>query len=150
MLNSRAIFDTFLRSTEVDFPTGSGGAVRSKVGGSGSFGRLRRSRQRLGSQRHDLLVALRVVNSIEREMVEAQWEAWLNEENAMCKQTEVLMDRNHTGSHIGGDGQRVDDQQRSEVGLPERSQVVAWHQDYCGSCAREKQVMDVEQAGSVE
>ncbi|KAI9873977.1 MAG: SNF1-interacting protein, partial [Pleopsidium flavum] len=48
--------------------------------------RLRRTRQHLGSYRHDLLVAMRVVNSVEQEMLRAEWENWLLDETNRCKQ----------------------------------------------------------------
>lgn len=35
--------------------------------------RLRRTRQNLGSYRHELLVAMRVVNNVEREMIRAEY-----------------------------------------------------------------------------
>ncbi|KAL8820541.1 MAG: hypothetical protein Q9223_001252 [Gallowayella weberi] len=149
-LSSRATFDTFLGSTEVDLATASGGAVRRNVAGPGSFGGLRRSRQRLGTRRHDLLVALRVINSIEREMVEAEWEEWLEEENARCKQMAMLILKNRTVPFTGDHGKEVSDQQPSGNRDADRTRVLSWHENYCGSCAREKEVMNnVGQIGSV-
>ncbi|KAL8802260.1 MAG: hypothetical protein Q9182_003911 [Xanthomendoza sp. 2 TL-2023] len=147
----RATFDTFLSSTEVDLATASGGAVRRNVAGPGSFGALRRSRQRLGSRRHDLLVALRVVNSIEREMVEGVWEGWLEEENAKCQQTAMLILQNRTASFRGDDGKVVRDEQRSGPRDADRTRrILSWHETYCGSCAREKEGRNnVAEIGSV-
>ena len=48
--------------------------------------RLRRTRQRLGGYRHDLLVAMRLVNSVERELLRSEWENWLLDENLRCDQ----------------------------------------------------------------
>lgn len=48
--------------------------------------RLRQGRQHLGTYRHDLLVAMRVVNSLEREMLRAEWGNFVGEELARCAQ----------------------------------------------------------------
>lgn len=96
--------------------------------------RLQRSREHLGLQRHDLLVAMRVVNSIEREMLKAEWENWLLEENVKCKHltamlshntTEILAGRHKNGQYVlGGESRRLED-------------IRAWQQQYCESCNRE-------------
>ena len=96
--------------------------------------RLQRSREHLGHQRHDLLVAMRVVNTIEREVLQAEFENWLLEENVKCKQlgavlrqnnTELSPERNDNGQHILDGGPR-----RLE-------EVRAWQQQYCESCKKE-------------
>ena len=89
--------------------------------------RVQRTRQHLGTRRHDLLVAMRVVNSIEKEMVRAEWERWLREESARCQQLGTLIKLNKTGEH----NHRLD-------GLVGRSEeVMTWYDDYCGSCQQE-------------
>jgi hypothetical protein len=45
---------------------------------------LRSARQRLNVKRNDLLVSLHVVNSIETELIRAEWMNWLLEESFMC------------------------------------------------------------------
>ncbi|KAJ4304209.1 SNF1-interacting protein [Collariella sp. IMI 366227] len=52
--------------------------------------RLRRVRQRMGAYRHDLLVAMRVVNKIEWEMVQGEWEAWLDGEMGRCERVREI------------------------------------------------------------
>ncbi|KAL2260982.1 hypothetical protein VTK26DRAFT_4845 [Humicola hyalothermophila] len=66
--------------------------------------RLRRMRQRLGGYRHDLLVAMRVVNGVEREMVQAEWEAWLEGEAWRCEQVKELLSDEGEGKK----GRRMD------------------------------------------
>jgi hypothetical protein len=46
--------------------------------------RLHRTRQSLSTYRHDLLVALRVVNRIEQEVLVAEYENWLRDEVGLC------------------------------------------------------------------
>lgn len=96
--------------------------------------RLQKSRQHLGSQRHDLLVAMRVVNTIERELVQAEWEDWLLDEIVRCNQLGALIRQNSTQllaekdkteqKPLGADSNRLE-------------AVRAWHRDYCDSCKRE-------------
>lgn len=75
--------------------------------------RLHRTRQNLGSHRHDLLVALRVVNRIEKEVVEAEYEHWLLDETHKC---------DRIGAMIEGSGKGKE------------KEVEAWVKGYCGDC----------------
>ncbi|KAH7066019.1 hypothetical protein FB567DRAFT_634982 [Paraphoma chrysanthemicola] len=75
--------------------------------------RLHRTRQNLGSYRHDLLVALRVVNRIEKEVVEAEYENWLHDETNKCDRVGAMI-------HESGKGQE--------------KEVEAWIKGYCGDC----------------
>jgi hypothetical protein len=72
--------------------------------------RLHRTRQNLGSHRHDLLVALRVVNRIEKEVVEAEYESW-------------LLDETHNCERVG-----------SMLGKGKEKEVEAWVKGYCEDC----------------
>lgn len=45
---------------------------------------LRSRRQQINAMRHELLVSLRSVNAIERELVEGEWMTWLGEELFRC------------------------------------------------------------------
>ncbi|KAF3002962.1 SNF1-interacting protein [Curvularia kusanoi] len=76
--------------------------------------RLERTRRNLGSQRHDLLVALRVVNRIEQEVVEAEYEHWLLDETQKCAKVGTMLD-----------GTKKNDQT-----------VQAWVKGYCGDCEK--------------
>ncbi|KAL1601476.1 SNF1-interacting protein [Paraconiothyrium brasiliense] len=77
--------------------------------------RLQRTRQNLGSHRHDLLVALRVVNRIEKEVVEAEYENWLLDETHKCERL---------GTMLGKEGKKG------------KKEVEAWVKGYCGDCER--------------
>jgi hypothetical protein len=76
--------------------------------------RLQRTRQNLGSHRHDLLVALRVVNRIEKEVLEAEYETWLLDETLKCERVGVLLN--------GEGGKRAGED------------VEVWLRRYCGDC----------------
>ncbi|EAQ91219.1 hypothetical protein CHGG_03154 [Chaetomium globosum CBS 148.51] len=80
-------FQTLLNATTLSLDAPYQDAGRAGAGaGTTEFGsatsratarRVRRVRQRMGAYRHDLLVAMRVVNKVEREMLHAEWESWL-------------------------------------------------------------------------
>ena len=94
--------------------------------------RLRRTRQHLGSYRHDLLVAMRVVNSIEQEMMQAEWENWVRDETSKCKQIEAMVQENRTTKALGRK------QQALEAKRKRFADVKTSYEDYCDSCRREQ------------
>lgn len=53
--------------------------------------RLTRSRDAIARYRHDLLVALRVVNRVERDVVLAEWEDWVRAEEKKCAKIEAMV-----------------------------------------------------------
>ncbi|KIW31892.1 uncharacterized protein PV07_03480 [Cladophialophora immunda] len=82
--------------------------------------KVQQTRQRLGTQRHDLLVAVRVVNSIEKQMMQAAWEQWVVDEHRRCQVVEglVLNDLEQNYTDIGDD-------------------LKGWYDEYCTSCSNE-------------
>ena len=86
--------------------------------------RTQRTRQRLGTYRHDLLVAMRVVNSVEKEILQTEWEQWVMLENRRCRQVDSLLadGKNDTKTMVSED-------LGDELGT--------WYNDYCASCQRE-------------
>ena len=102
--------------------------------------RLQRSREHLGLQRHDLLVAMRVVNSIEREMLQAEYENWLLEEDVKCRHLGAILRQNTTEllAEKSNKAQLVLD------GEPRRlEEVRVWQQQYCESCKKELETVAV-------
>ncbi|RAL59757.1 hypothetical protein DID88_000386 [Monilinia fructigena] len=59
--------------TDLDAPYEMAGTPFSKTSTKSTAKRLRRTRQNLGSYRHDLMIAMRVVNNIERNVLKAEW-----------------------------------------------------------------------------
>ena len=115
--------------------------------------RIQCTRQDLGSRRHDLLVGLRVVNSVEREMLRAEWETWLMNESAKCQQIgnwirrmeheRSTKDSSDTATaNRGGDVQSEGKMNRTTS--PERlEQIRSWFEDHCHSCIREREVSGI-------
>ncbi|KAG8534130.1 uncharacterized protein KY384_000974 [Bacidia gigantensis] len=85
------------------------------------------TRQHLGTRRHDLMVAMRVVNSIERELIRGEWERWLVEETTRCRQLGTLLKANTTDGPDTGLGRL---QANKEA-------LTHWYESYCPSCEEE-------------
>ena len=121
----RSMFDNLMNPGEDNTPSS---ITISPPGSQASTAlRLQRTRRRLGSRRHDLLVAMRVVNSIEKELLRGEWERWLADENAQCQQLGVVLKGNLTDNsdeHV---------KRLSEHGKELRD----WYDNYCTSCRRE-------------
>lgn len=138
-----------MNNTSLDSPYEEAGVTLSSGNSKATARRLRRTRQRLGTYRHDLLVAMRVVNNIEKEMIQSEWENWLADENLRCEQVKMMLTDKSSNSNSStttssskgatitntSDGQqkvmRPVDEKRIE-GLKD------WHAEYCGSCRSEK------------
>jgi hypothetical protein len=79
---------------------------------------LRSTRKNLAVMRHELLVSLRVVNSVEKEVVNGEWMNWLNEEMHRC---------DHAGRVLAN---ATDEDSRRRAG------DIANLRDYCRDCNR--------------
>ncbi|KAK0736802.1 hypothetical protein B0T21DRAFT_410297 [Apiosordaria backusii] len=133
------IYDTFqaiVNSTNLDAPYQDAGAGFTSATTRAAARRLRRTRQRLGGYRHDLLVAMRVVNGIELEMVQSEWENWLEDENQRCERVARLLTHNGNSSPKQLSQEEKDEAQKV-LGGGDRNRKEAlakWHAEYCGSC----------------
>ena len=86
---------------------------------------MRKTRQQMGQYRHDLLVAMRVVNKIEQEMINAEWEHWVTEEANNCdRASNLLLDRIQA--------KNVSAKRSATVNATEDAQENL--QKYCSSC----------------
>ncbi|KAJ5085838.1 hypothetical protein N7532_010609 [Penicillium argentinense] len=95
--------------------------------------RFQQTRERLGAYRYNLLVALRVVNSIEKEVIQSEWERWLREELRRCRQVEILLSGN---SEEGEAGARA---QAERFFAENTDSVKEWYERYCTSCQLEQE-----------
>ncbi|KAF2208811.1 hypothetical protein CERZMDRAFT_48533 [Cercospora zeae-maydis SCOH1-5] len=92
---------------------------------------LQRSRDSLARQRHDLVVALRVVNRIERDVVQAEFEDWVRAESRKCERVEgMLVQLNANNSTRNGSSNGT------SAGLGED------FAEYCSSCHVEVSALD--------
>ncbi|EFX04020.1 transcription factor [Grosmannia clavigera kw1407] len=151
-------YDTFraiANTTDLDAPSEEAGTLLGSTTSRATAQRLRRGRQKLGSYRHDLLVAMRVVNSVEREMVQAEWETWLADENMRCDRARLMLEakrgeveRTEKAEKIGKKGKTGKTGKTKEVasttaratarpGPADEKQMVMLterYERYCGSC----------------
>lgn len=143
--NSFDHFREIANLTDLDASHQTAGVLFSDTSTQATARRLHRSRQHLGSYRYDLVVAMRVVNSIEREMMNAEWENWLLDENTRCKQVQTLLRENRTSTSTskklkGGNSQQVlsarDKERNGKL-----EEMRSWHHEYCGSCKVEQEMM---------
>lgn len=92
------------------------------------FRRLRRTREALARYRHDLLVAMRVVDRVERTVVEEEWEEWVRTEGRNCARLESMLREVRS---------RDDDVVEEELGRELGEEIWA----YCRSCREEAGLM---------
>lgn len=136
-----ATFRELLDATDMDTPWEDAGASLTTPSSRSTARRLRRTRQKLGSYRHDLLVAMRVVNSIEREMLQSEWENWLDNERTLCDDLGGLLDRQTAKGTLKG-GRKDGGQKVMDSMSPERRRALEeWRQEYCGSCRDDHQAL---------
>ncbi|KAI1861598.1 hypothetical protein JX265_009565 [Neoarthrinium moseri] len=158
-------FQSIANSTDIDGLYQDSGATLSSATSRATARRLRRTRQRLGAYRHDLLVAMRMVNSVEREMLQSEWENWLLDENARCEQVGAVLrvwnasDDNDAAAKAGSGGGTAaalhlppgHDGEAAQKILKEkdvrkRDALRGWYGEYCGSCMQDKEALLVERA----
>ena len=90
--------------------------------------RLHRSRDAMARYRHDLLVALRVVNRVEQDMVLAEWEDWVRSEERKCARVEEMLQRRR---QISAKSSKTSEAKELDAELG------ADFADYCDSCREE-------------
>lgn len=105
---------------DLDAPLGEGG--RGKALGAR---RMQRTRRELGRYRHELLVAMRMVNSVEKEVVRSEWEGWVDGERRRCKHVKGLLEKG-----------KVNETQLEDLGVSagECGGLDRWFEEYCTSC----------------
>ncbi|KAI9721895.1 MAG: SNF1-interacting protein [Chrysothrix sp. TS-e1954] len=96
-------FQHILHQTNPDASLSSSSAsnASSEHAGRLTARRLHSTRTRMGTYRHDLLVALRLVNNIERDTIQAEYENWLIDENLKCRHVNDLIDARSSGKQDG-------------------------------------------------
>ncbi|KAI7338110.1 hypothetical protein KC315_g1914 [Hortaea werneckii] len=87
--------------------------------------RLHNTRDAIARYRHDLLVALRVVNRVESDVLKAEWEDWVRSEERKCAKVEKMLQRGESGKKSSQSRLEVDAQLGEEFA------------EYCRSCRAE-------------
>ena len=153
-----ACYDVFARehqyfTTDISVPLPSSGI---STGGAAAQ-RMQKTRRELGKYRHDLLVAMRMVNSVEKEVVRSGWENWVQGEKGRCDQVAGLIAQAKKGKGKGkGKGKKevlnatqVLVEQMGGLGLGGGGGVEGsdagldkWFEAYCSSCRVEYERME--------
>jgi len=92
----------------------------------------------MSTYRHDLLVSLRLINSIEREAVRAEYENWVLEENVQCERIGNMLDALATKSEITRKGEITIERRDNDGRM---ANLKAWQAGYCQSCRLEQEVL---------
>ncbi|KIW06268.1 uncharacterized protein PV09_02740 [Verruconis gallopava] len=79
-----------------------------------TISRLQKTRDNFGTYRHNLLVALKVIERVEKETISAEWESWIRKEVGRCRASKKIVQES------GGD-----------------DSLSNWWKEYCGSCEAE-------------
>lgn len=124
-------FEILLNATNMDALWEDSGSSFSSPTTKKTAQRLRRTRQRMGTYRYDLMVAMRIVNSIEREMLQSEWENWLVSENALCEDLRFILQSGNTGD--GNKGSEAH-KKMSKMSEEEKRAVEEFQGNYCSSC----------------
>ncbi|KAI1327857.1 PH domain-containing protein [Xylariaceae sp. FL0255] len=130
-------FQSMVNSSSVDTPYDQAGSTLSPRGPSRATARrLRLTRQKLGSYRNDLVVAMRLVNSVETEVMKSEWENWLFDEYNRCEQVgSVLRDARPDGDGFTKDKatwELLETEDGKDV--EKKESLRRWYDEYCGSC----------------
>ncbi|OAA43122.1 Pleckstrin-domain containing protein [Metarhizium rileyi] len=132
-------YKKLLESTEIDVSWDEADATLSSPSSRAAARRLRRTRQRLGAHRHDLMVAMRVVNSIEKEILQSEWENWLMNEKSLCDDLELVL-REDGMNKDKDELSRGESSKQKLLGSLTGSRKKAlqqWRDNYCGSCRQD-------------
>jgi hypothetical protein len=86
-------------------------------------------------------VAIRVVNNIDREMMRAEWENWLLDENTRCKQVQMMLRENRTSISPTKRIKKADSQKVLADTAQEKNSGLEELEDYCGSCKIEQELL---------
>lgn len=142
LLISYTHFRDIANHTDMNAPYDIAGASFLETPTRSTAKRLRRTRQHLGSYRHDLIVAMRVVNHVEKEILQAEWENWLLDENTRCGQAETMLRENRTNTSHDRGARNPNFQHVLDGTLREKGgrldDLREWHAEYCSSCKLEQ------------
>jgi hypothetical protein len=139
-------FKDIVNITDMDSPYQDAGASYTDKTTQSTARRLRRTRQHLGSYRHDLLVAMRVVNNVEGEMMRAEWENWLLDENTRCKQVQMMLRESETSvvstkKSKSTEGQRLLEKEKEKEKKARMESLRMWQEEYCTSCIHDQELL---------
>jgi hypothetical protein len=78
---------------------------------------------------------MRIVNGVEREVIQSEWENWLADENLRCEQAGSMLEESANEKTGKVKQQHVMESARGREGL------LNWHEEYCGSCLADQSAL---------
>ncbi|RKF62225.1 putative PH domain-containing protein C19A8.02 [Erysiphe neolycopersici] len=147
-LNGKKCYNHFkwiTNITDLNLPHHLAGTLFLDVTTQSAARRLLRIRQNLGSYRHGILVASRLINSIEKEILRAEWENWLLDENIRCERVSLLLREDlEDMSKIKRNDFLVNTLNMTNNEWHKNKKLDAlrkWKEAYCESCAIEQEFL---------
>lgn len=138
-------FQRIINATDFNAPHHMAGLISSDIATQSMARRLRKTRQNLGSYRHKFMIAMRVINHIERQIITAEWENWLADENLMCDQISLLLEETLARLSNGKKSQELVDEtifsKISENDEKRLRELQDWQENYCRSCGLEQELL---------
>ncbi|TQS36881.1 hypothetical protein Golomagni_02660 [Golovinomyces magnicellulatus] len=133
--------------TDMDSPHHLAGFTFLDISTKSTARRLRRSRQQLGSYRHNILIAMRLVNQIEKGLIRAEWDNWLFDENIRCKKVTLLLREDTEASSEENRRKILAHLSKFSAGEAwQKSEKIEdlrrWKEVYCDDCALEQKLLD--------
>jgi hypothetical protein len=149
-------YATLVNQTDIDAAAEDAGAAMALRSPASRLtaNRLRRNRQKMGTYRHNLVVSMRMVNRIERDMIRAEWENWLGDEMLRCDKMgtklEKMMERDSSSSGSQDGAAAGDDDHASgwEQEFATLEGLREWYERYCGSCRADMRALAASSGGS--
>jgi hypothetical protein len=85
---------------------------------------------------------MRVVNSIEREMLQSEWENWLVDEKFLCDELDTMLQQqgDAKGQKKGAEAGKGSQKVMEPIPAKRRQALEQWRDTYCGSCKQDYQV----------
>lgn len=88
-----------------------------------------------------------MVNNVEREILRAEWENWLLDENTRCRQVQMMLLENETNVSTprklkgAGTQQVVKEKEKEKERKAKLDMLKTWQEEYCGSCKRDQDLL---------
>ena len=85
---------------------------------------------------------MRIVNKIEHEVMQAEWENWLLDEVAKCRVSKIIVEKNQTESSVDRNGEAGKQEYLGTNNDHRRFRAIrVWLEEYCNSCDREQKIL---------
>lgn len=131
--------------TDLNLPHHLAGTVFLDVTTQSAARRLLRIRQNLGSYRHSILVASRLINRIEKDIIQAEWENWLLDENIRCERVSLLLREDQMNFLKSKKNEFSADTTNTTNETWQKNKKLNalrnWKDVYCKSCAIEQELL---------